>query len=183
MAIQVEERYKGIRAPHKIKMAVSGCARECAEAQSKDVGVIATEKGWNLYLCGNGGMIPRHATLFATDLDDTTLILYIDRFLMYYIRTADRLTRTATWFNKLPGGLKHLRDVIINDSLGICADLEMEMAHLVKTYKCEWSVLLNDPESKKQFTSFVNSEERDSSIQWVDERGQIAPKLSDLTGV
>ncbi len=183
MALQVEGRYKGIRAPHKIKMAVSGCARECAEAQSKDVGVIATENGWNLYLCGNGGMTPRHATLFAIDLDDETLIAYIDRFLMYYIRTADRLTRTAAWFNKLPGGLKHLRDVIINDSLGICAELEKEMDHLVKTYQCEWSVLLNDPDSKNQFRSFVNSEERDSSIQWVDERGQIAPKISELTGV
>ena len=65
LAIELENRYKGLRSPHKIKFAVSGCTRECAEAQSKDVGVIATEKGWNLYVCGNGGMKPRHADLLA----------------------------------------------------------------------------------------------------------------------
>ncbi len=66
MAIHIEKRYRGLRAPHKLKMAVSGCTRECAEAQGKDVGVIATEKGWNLYVCGNGGIKPRHADLLAT---------------------------------------------------------------------------------------------------------------------
>ena len=94
-AIRVENRYKGIRAPHKIKMAVSGCIRECAEAQGKDVGLIATEKGYNLYVCGNGGSKPRHADLLAADLDEETALKYIDRFLMYYIMTADRLTRTS----------------------------------------------------------------------------------------
>jgi nitrite reductase (NADH) large subunit len=72
LAIDIENRYKGIRSPHKIKFAVSGCTRECAEAQSKDIGVIATDKGWNLYVCGNGGMRPRHADLLATDLDAET---------------------------------------------------------------------------------------------------------------
>ena len=97
MAIDLELRYRGLRAPHKIKMGVSGCARECAEARSKDVGVIATENGWNLYVGGNGGMTPEHAQLLAGDLDDETLVRYIDRFLMFYIRTADRLQRTAPW--------------------------------------------------------------------------------------
>ena len=83
MAIDLENRYKGLRAPHKLKFAVSGCTRECAEAQSKDIGVIATDNGWNLYVCGNGGMKPRHADLFATDLDSDTLIRYIDRILMF----------------------------------------------------------------------------------------------------
>ncbi|WP_373084728.1 nitrite reductase large subunit NirB, partial [Zhongshania sp.] len=104
-AIDLENRYKGLRSPHKLKMAVSGCTRECAEAQSKDVGVIATEKGWNLYLCGNGGMKPRHADLFASDIDTDTMIKYIDRFLMFYVRTADRLQRTSVWMENLEGGL------------------------------------------------------------------------------
>ena len=82
LALEIENRYKGLRAPHKLKFAVSGCTRECAEAQSKDVGVIATEKGWNLYVCGNGGMKPRHAELLACDLDRATLLRYIDRLLM-----------------------------------------------------------------------------------------------------
>ena len=99
-AIRVEHRYKGIRAPHKIKMAVSGCIRECAEAQGKDVGLIATEQGYNLYVCGNGGSKPRHADLLASDLDEETALRYIDRFLVYYIMTADRLTRTSVWLRK-----------------------------------------------------------------------------------
>ena len=118
MAIDLELRYRGLRAPHKIKMGVSGCARECAEARGKDVGVIATETGWNLYVGGNGGMTPKHAQLLAGDLDDETLVRYIDRFLMFYIRTADRLQRTAPWVEALDGGIDHLRDVVCDDSLG-----------------------------------------------------------------
>src|SRR6185295_1471030 len=133
-AIRVEDRYKGLRAPHKIKGAVSGCTRECAEAQSKDFGLIATEKGYNLYVAGNGGIKPQHATLFAEDLDEATVIKYLDRYLMFYIRTADRLQRTATWLNNLEGGVDYLKQVIIGDSLGICAELEAEMAAVIDTY-------------------------------------------------
>jgi nitrite reductase (NADH) large subunit len=145
LAIEVELRYRGLRSPHKLKSAVSGCTRECAEAQSKDFGIIATEKGWNLYVCGNGGMKPQHAILLAEDIDKETLIKYIDRFLMFYIRTANRLERTATWFNKLEGGIDYLKQVIIHDSLGICAELEAEMVHLVNTYQCEWKTTIEDP--------------------------------------
>jgi nitrite reductase (NADH) large subunit len=175
MAVRIENRYKGLRAPHKLKSAVSGCARECAEAQGKDFGVIATEKGWNLYLCGNGGMKPQHAQLFATDLDDETLIRYIDRFLMFYVRTADRLQRTATWFNNLEGGMDYLRGVIIDDSLGICAELEAEMAHVIDTYECEWKATLSDPEKLRQFRPFVNTDAPDPSIVSIPERAQHRP--------
>jgi nitrite reductase (NADH) large subunit len=175
MAVRIENRYKGLRAPHKLKSAVSGCARECAEAQGKDFGVIATEKGWNLYLCGNGGMKPQHAVLFATDLDDETLIRYIDRFLMFYVRTADRLQRTAGWFNNLEGGIDYLRSVIIDDSLGICAELEAEMSHVVDTYECEWKAALDNPETLRQFRSFVNTDAADPSIVRVPERAQHRP--------
>ena len=174
-AIDLENRYKGLRSPHKLKMAVSGCTRECAEAQSKDVGVIATENGWNLYLCGNGGMKPRHADLFATDLDAPTLLKYIDRFLMFYVRTADRLQRTSVWFENLEGGLEYLQDVIINDSLGIAAELEAQMQHVVDTYQCEWKTAVNDKEKLKRFRQFVNSDEEDPNVLFVEERGQIRP--------
>lgn len=175
MAIRIEKRYRGVRSPHKLKLAVSGCTRECAEAQSKDVGVIATEKGWNLYLCGNGGMKPRHADLFASDLDDATLIQYIDRFLMFYIKTADRLQRTSVWMDNLEGGLKYLQDVIINDTLGIGAELEAQMQHLVDTYQCEWKTTVEDPEKLKRFRHFINSDAKDSNVVFVKERGQIRP--------
>ena len=175
LAIRIENRYKGLRAPHKLKSAVSGCARECAEAQGKDFGIIATEKGYNLYLCGNGGMKPQHARLFATDLDEATLIKYIDRFLMFYIRTADRLQRTAGWLNNLEGGLDYLRSVIVDDALGICDELEAEMAHVVDTYACEWKKALEDRETMRQFRSFVNSDAPDPSIMSVPERAQHRP--------
>ena len=175
MAISLEDRYKGLRAPHKLKMAVSGCTRECAEAQSKDVGIIATEKGWNLYVCGNGGMKPRHADLFASDLDDETLVKYIDRFYMFYIRTADKLQRTATWMENLEGGLDYLKEVIVNDKLGICDELEKEMGKIVNTYQCEWKTTIEDPEKMKRFRHFVNSDEKDNKVVFVQERDQIRP--------
>ncbi len=175
MAILIEDRYKGIRSPHKIKSAVSGCTRECAEAQSKDFGVIATEKGWNLYVCGNGGMRPRHADLFATDLDDETLVRYIDRFLMFYISTADRLQRTSVWLESLEGGLDYLREVVIDDKLGICEELEQQMAHLVSRYQCEWRTTIESPEKRVRFREFINTLEKDSHVQFVNERGQPRP--------
>ncbi|MFN6946961.1 MAG: nitrite reductase large subunit NirB, partial [Cytophagaceae bacterium] len=174
-AIEVEDRYKGLRSPHKLKSAVSGCVRECAEAQSKDFGIIATEKGWNLYVCGNGGAKPQHAKLLASDIDKETCIKYIDRFLMFYIRTAEPLTRTATWLNKLEGGIEYLKDVIVNDCLGIAEELENDMKRHVNTYKCEWKDAVEDPNKRKQFSHFLNSEEPDPSIQFVPMRDQKMP--------
>jgi nitrite reductase (NADH) large subunit len=175
LAIDIELRYRGLRAPHKFKSAVSGCTRECAEAQGKDFGIIATEKGWNLYVCGNGGMKPQHAQLLAEDLDRETLIKYIDRFLMFYIRTANRLERTATWFNKLEGGMDYLQQVVIHDSLGLCAEFEAEMASQVATYQCEWQTTIADPVKLQRFSHFVNSDQPDPSLVRVAERGQTRP--------
>jgi nitrite reductase (NADH) large subunit len=174
-AIRVENRYKGFRAPHKLKAAVSGCVRECAEAQSKDFGIIATEKGWNLYVCGNGGAKPRHADLLTADLDEETCIRYIDRFLIYYTQTADRLTRTSVWLEKLEGGIEYLRDVIIHDRLGICDELERLMQHHVDTYRCEWAEVVNDPEKRRLFRQFVNTDDTEPTIEFVKEREQKRP--------
>ncbi|RAJ04294.1 nitrite reductase (NADH) large subunit [Chitinophaga skermanii] len=172
-AIRVEERYRGLRAPHKMKSAVSGCIRECAEAQSKDFGIIATDKGWNLYVCGNGGSKPQHAKLLAADLDSDTCIRYIDRFLMFYIKTADPLTRTATWLNKLDGGIEYLRNVVVNDSLGVAAELEASMQHLVDHYKCEWREVVENPALRKRFSHFVNAPaEKDPTVNFEQMRDQ-----------
>lgn len=176
MAVQLELRYRGLRAPHKLKLGVSGCARECAEARSKDVGVIATENGWNIYVGGNGGFTPRHAQLLAEGLDDDALIRTIDRFFMYYIRTADRLQRTAPWVEELEGGLDGLREVIFDDSLGICEDLDAAMARHVEGYEDEWAATLADPDKLRRFQSFVNAPSTpDPSLAYVRERGQIRP--------
>ncbi|MCL2447518.1 MAG: nitrite reductase large subunit NirB [Polyangiaceae bacterium] len=174
-AVRIEHRYKGVRAPHKLKSAVSGCIRECAEAQSKDFGLIATPQGWNVYVCGNGGAKPRHADLLAADVDEDTAIRYLDRFIMFYIRTADRLTRTSVWLDKMDGGIDHLRDVIIRDSLGIAADLEGAMQALVDTYRCEWADAVRDPEKRATFRHFANDPGGDDTVRFVRERDQIRP--------
>ena len=174
-AVQVESRYKGLRAPHKLKAAVSGCVRECAEAQGKDFGLVATEKGYSLYVCGNGGAKPRHAELLAADIDAATAIKYMDRFLIYYIQTADRLTRTSVWMENLPGGIEYLRDVLVHDKLGICEEMERQMQYLVDTYKCEWAEVVKDPARRKWFNQFMNTDETESSIEFVHERGQRRP--------
>lgn len=175
LAVELEHRYKGLRAPHKIKFGVSGCTRECAEAQGKDVGVIATEKGWNLYVCGNGGMKPRHAELLAADLSKDELVRLIDRFLMFYVRTADRLQRTSTWRDNLEGGLEYLQGVLLRDTLGLNAELEAQMQHVVNTYQCEWKTAVTQPEIRKRFRSFVNDDRPDERVIFVQERGQIRP--------
>lgn len=171
-AIEVEDRYKGLRSPHKLKSAVSGCVRECAEAQSKDFGIIATEKGWNLFVCGNGGAKPQHAQLLASDVDKETCLRLIDRFLMFYIKTADPLTRTATWLNKMEGGMNYLKAVVVDDVLGIAAELERDMQNLIDVYKCEWREVVESPELRKRFTHFVNTPMKDPSIRFADMREQ-----------
>jgi nitrite reductase (NADH) large subunit len=176
LAVQLELRYRGLRSPHKIKLGVSGCARECAEARGKDVGVVATDGGWNLYVGGNGGFTPRHARLLAEDLDTETLVRTIDRFLMYYIRTADRLQRTAPWIDDVEGGLEGVRAVVMDDSLGIAADLDTAMARHVDVYEDEWKATLADPEKLRRFASFVNAPTTpDPSLAYVAERGQPRP--------
>ncbi len=175
LAVDLELRYRGLRSPHKIKLAVSGCARECAEAQSKDVGIIATERGWNLYVGGNGGMRPAHAQLLAEDLDTSTLVRYIDRYLMWYVRTADRLERTATWQRKLAGGVDQVRRVVVEDALGVAADLEADMAIHVESYECEWTATLADPQRLERFTSLVNDPVGAPRPVRVEIRGQRVP--------
>lgn len=180
MAVDLELRYRGLRSPHKLKLGVSGCARECAEARGKDVGVIATEKGWNVYVGGNGGFTPRHAQLLAEDLTDEELVRTIDRFLMYYVRTADRLQRTATWIQDVEGGLDGVRKVILEDSLGIAADLDEAMARHVANYEDEWRAVLDDPEKLRRFSSFVNAPRTaDPTLAYVPERGQRRPATDE----
>jgi nitrite reductase (NADH) large subunit len=176
LAVDLELRYRGLRAPHKIKAGVSGCARECAEARSKDIGVIATEKGWNLYVGGNGGFTPAHAVELASDLDTATLVRYIDRFLMFYVRTADRLQRTSSWLDSVDGGLDHVRSVVVDDALGIGDELEAAMQAHVDGYVDEWGATLQDEDKLARFVSFINAPGTpDPSIRFVTERGQVRP--------
>lgn len=175
VAVDLEQRYKGIRAPHKFKGGVSGCVRECAEAQGKDFGLIATPKGWNVFVGGNGGATPRHAELLVENVPRHTAMKIIDRFLIFYIRSADKLERTARWIERYPGGIKGLKEVIVNDKLGICDELEKEMEDLVGLYQCEWTSVVNDPERRKTFRQFANTSETQDMSEMIAERSQRRP--------
>ncbi|KAI9715602.1 MAG: hypothetical protein M1812_005906 [Candelaria pacifica] len=175
MAVRLEERYKSIRSPHKMKGGVSGCVRECAEAQNKDFGLIATEKGFNVFVGGNGGAKPRHSEILAKDVPPEDIIPILDRYLMFYMRSADKLQRTARWIENLPGGIKYLREVILEDKLGICAELEKQMEDLVGTFKCEWTEVIKDPEKRKAFQQFGNTNETSEEAEKVEERAQQRP--------
>ncbi|EPM5500339.1 nitrite reductase (NAD(P)H), partial [Vibrio fluvialis] len=181
LAIELENRYKGLRAPHKLKFAVSGCTRECAEAQSKDIGVIATEKGWNLYVCGNGGMRPRHADLLASDLTKSQLVTLIDRVLMFYVRTADKLQRTSVWLDNLEGGLDYLKQVVLDDSLGLGEQLESQMQRVVDTYQCEWKSTLENEDKLRKFRPFINHEQGSVSLPYQRLRGQRIPVSEEIS--
>ncbi|PSV22362.1 nitrite reductase (NAD(P)H) [Photobacterium leiognathi subsp. mandapamensis] len=179
LGVELENRYKGIRTPHKMKFGVSGCTRECAEAQGKDLGIIATDAGWNMYVGGNGGMKPRHGDLLAADLDHDTLIKYVDRYLMFYVRTADKLQRTSTWLESLDGGVEYLREVIINDKLGINEQLEADIEKLINSYQCEWSNTLDNEQQLKRFSHFINSDKRDDNVVFVPSRDQHRPATNE----
>ncbi|HEX9682508.1 MAG TPA: nitrite reductase large subunit NirB [Acidimicrobiales bacterium] len=176
LAVDLELRYRGLRSPHKLKGAVSGCARECAEAQGKDFGVIATDAGWNVYVCGNGGMRPRHAELLATDVDTESVFRYLDRFLMFYVRTAERLERTSVWCERIEGGIDYIRRVVVDDELGLAAELEADMARHIESYRCEWAATLDDAEALDRFTHYVNDDGIDESLLYIRERGQRRPQ-------
>ncbi|WP_165312762.1 nitrite reductase large subunit NirB [Vibrio ziniensis] len=180
LAIELENRYKGLRSPHKLKFAVSGCTRECAEAQSKDIGVIATENGWNLYVCGNGGMRPRHADLLASDLSKEQLIALIDRVLMFYVRTADKLQRTSVWLENLEGGLDYLKQVVIDDSLELCEQLEQQMSHVINSYQCEWKSTVESEEKLRKFRPFINHQEGSMALPYQRIREQRIPVVQEL---
>ncbi|PKY08837.1 nitrite reductase NiiA [Aspergillus campestris IBT 28561] len=175
LAIRLENRYKSIRAPHKLKGAVSGCVRECAEAQNKDFGLISTEKGYNIYVGGNGGAKPRHSDLLAKDVPPEKVVAVIDRYLIFYIRTADKLQRTARWIENLPGGINYLREVVLDDKLGIGADMEQQMEELVGSYFCEWTETVRDPKRRKFFQQFANTDETVETVEAVKERDQERP--------
>jgi len=175
MAVRLEERYKSIRGPHKFKGGVSGCVRECAEAQNKDFGLIATEKGFNIFVAGNGGAKPKHSELLAKDVAPDDVIPILDRYLAFYIRTGDKLQRTARWLENLPGGIKYLREVILEDKLGIAADLEQQMLDLVGSFFCEWTETIRNPEKRAAFQQFANTEERSETVEQVMDRNQPRP--------
>lgn len=105
----------------------------------------------------------------------TEVIPILDRYLMFYIRTADRLQRTARWLEALPGGMKYLREVILDDKLGINASLEAQMAELVDSFFDEWAEALSNPSIAAKFKQFANTDENLENMELETDRGQPRP--------
>lgn len=140
-------------------------------------GLIATEKGFNIFVGGNGGAKPRHSELLAKDVPPTEVIPILDRYLMFYIRTADKLQRTARWLESLPGGIAYLREVILEDKLGINASLEAQMQELVDSFFDEWAEAINDPSIAAKFSQFANTDETVENCEVEVDRGQLRPVM------
>jgi NAD(P)H-dependent nitrite reductase small subunit len=158
--------------------------RECAEAQGKDIGLVATTKGYNLYVCGNHGTSPKHATLFLTDQSDEDCLKYIDRVLAYYTYTADPLTRTSKWLENLEGGIEHLRQVVVEDKLGICSELDSHMQAQVDKFECEWKRVVDTPELRAKFKQFANVDDvKYGDLEWSQQRKQMKIQVEDLPSV
>jgi nitrite reductase [NAD(P)H] large subunit len=137
LGIAIEERFQGIEGPGKMKLAVTGCPRNCAEAYVKDLGVVAIDGGrWEIYVGGAAGAHVRKGDLLATVESAAEVITLTGRFLQYYRESANWLERTYAWVPRL--GIEHIRAVVVDDAEGIAADLDAAMAASVAAYRDPW---------------------------------------------
>jgi nitrite reductase (NADH) large subunit len=113
MGVALEQQTWGSWHPHKVKLAVSGCPRNCAEATIKDFGVVATEAGWDLHVGGNGGIKVRATELLCKVTTEEEVMEYCCAFLQLYRMEARYLERTAPWLERV--GLKYVQERIVEN--------------------------------------------------------------------
>lgn len=113
MGILLERKFEGLNTPHKVKMAVSACPRNCAESGIKDVGIVGVEGAWEMYVGGNGGTHLREANLLFKFKNGDELVEMIGAFLQYYRESAKYLERTSVWVDRL--GIDHIREVLSDE--------------------------------------------------------------------
>ncbi|MGW3893210.1 nitrite reductase large subunit NirB [Micromonospora chokoriensis] len=149
LGIAIEDRFKGIEGPGKMKLAVTGCPRNCAEAYVKDLGVVAIDGGkWEIYVGGAAGAHVRKGDLLAVVDSPDEVITLTGRFLQYYRESANWLERTYAWVPRL--GIDHIRAVVVDDSDGIAARLDATMDASVAAYRDPW-LERRDPVTPGQF--------------------------------
>jgi nitrite reductase (NADH) large subunit len=137
LGIAIEERYQGLASPAKMKLAVTGCPRNCAEALCKDLGVVAVDGGrWEIYVGGAAGAHIRKGDLLATVDDPQTVITLTGRFLQYYRENANWLERTYKFVPRV--GIEKIRAVVVDDAEGIAASLDANMQKSVDAYRDPW---------------------------------------------
>ncbi|MCW2802094.1 MAG: nitrite reductase large subunit [Propionibacteriaceae bacterium] len=149
LGVEIESRFQGIESPAKMKLAVSGCPRNCAESLVKDVGVVAIEGDrWEIYVGGAAGAHIRKGDLLATVDDPETVKTLTGRFMQYYRENANWLERTYAFVPRV--GIEHIRAVIVDDSEGIAEQLDAAMQASVDNYVDPWKER-SDPFTAGQF--------------------------------
>jgi nitrite reductase (NADH) large subunit len=137
LGIAIEERFQGIEGPGKMKLAVTGCPRNCAEAYVKDLGVVAIDGGrWEIYVGGAAGAHVRKGDLLATVDSPAEVITLTGRFLQYYRERANWLERTYAFVPRI--GIDRIRAVVVQDADGIAAELDAAMDEAVAAYRDPW---------------------------------------------
>lgn len=149
LGIEIESRFQGIEAPAKLKLAVSGCPRNCAESLVKDVGVVAVEGGrWEIYIGGAAGAHIRKGDLLATVGDPEEVKVLTGRFMQYYRENANWLERTYSFVPRV--GIDRIRAVVVDDAEGLAAGLDAAMQASVDSYVDPWTER-DDPLTPGQF--------------------------------
>ncbi|MET8154879.1 nitrite reductase large subunit NirB [Sphaerisporangium sp. NPDC005289] len=137
LGIALETRFQGLEAPAKMKLAVTGCPRNCAEAYVKDLGVVAVEGGrWEIYVGGAAGAHIRKGDLLATVGTAEEVITLTGRFLQYYRENANWLERTYAFVPRV--GIERIREVVVDDADGIAAGLDQAVQASVDAYRDPW---------------------------------------------
>ena len=116
MGIQIEKMTWGSWTPHKFKIAVSGCPRNCAEATIKDFGVVCVDSGYEIHVGGNGGVKVRVTDFLCKVETEAEVLEYCGAFMQLYREEAHYLDRTAPWIERV--GLAHIKRHIVDDAAG-----------------------------------------------------------------
>lgn len=146
LGIALEKKFEGLNTPHKVKMAVSACPRNCAESGIKDLGVVGIDGGWELYVGGNGGTHLRAGDLLMKVKTNEEVLEYAGAYLQYYRETANYLERTSAWLERV--GLSHVQSVLNDPEKR--QELNHRMNETLSVHKDPWKDFLEDKQTSKE---------------------------------
>ncbi|MEV3918265.1 NADPH-nitrite reductase [Bacillus subtilis] len=146
LGIALEKKFEGLNTPHKVKMAVSACPRNCAESGIKDLGVVGIDGGWELYVGGNGGTHLRAGDLLMKVKTNEEVLEYASAYLQYYRETANYLERTSAWLERV--GLSHVQSVLNDPEKR--QELNDRMNETLSVHKDPWKDFLEDKQTSKE---------------------------------
>lgn len=147
MGIQMEKAFERLNTPAKVKLAVSGCPRNCAEATIKDLGVVAIDGGWEIYVGGNGGVKVRESELLCTVKTEEDVMEWTGAYLQYYRETANWNERTSVWIERI--GLDEVKAALESreERLALVSRIEETLSYTTDP----WKEIIDNPELRKNF--------------------------------